>query len=175
MYMAEGLDTGDMLLVGKIAIEDQDNFETIHDKLATCGAETLLRTIAAIEAGTLTRVPQNDAEATYAAKIEKADCLIDFSKDAKAVHDQIRGLSPIPLSFTHLPNGKLLKVTEARVGDLPTSGRVGEVLTADNEGITVACGTGSVTLLRVVPEGKKPMAAADFVRGRQCAVGDIFE
>ena len=175
MYMAEGLDTGDMLLVGKTAIEDDDNFESIHDKLAAQGAEVLLRTIEAIQAGTLTRIPQNEAEATYAAKIEKADCLIDFSKDARAVHNQIRGLSPIPLSFTHLPGGKLLKVTEARVGALPTSGRPGEVLAADNNGITVACGSGSVTLVRVVPEGKKPMAAADFVRGRGCAAGDMLE
>ena len=174
MYMAEGLDTGDMLLTGEIAIEENDNFETIHDKLAACGAEVLLRTVAAIEDGTLTRIPQNEAEATYAAKIEKADCLIDFSKDARSVHNQIRGLSPIPLSFTHLPSGKLLKVTEARVGELSASGRPGEVLAADNEGITVSCGTGSVTLVRVVPEGKKPMAAADFVRGRGCAVGDVL-
>ena len=174
MYMAEGLDTGDMLLAGEIAIEENDNFETIHDKLAACGAEVLLRTVAAIEDGTLTRIPQNEAEATYAAKIEKADCLIDFSKDARSVHNQIRGLSPIPLSFTHLPSGKLLKVTEARVGELSASGRPGEVLAADNEGITVSCGTGSVTLVRVVPEGKKPMAAADFVRGRGCAVGDVL-
>ena len=174
MYMAQGLDTGDMLLTGKIAIEDHDNFETIHDKLADCGADVLLHTIAAIKAGNLPRTPQNEAEATYAAKIEKADCLIDFSKDARTVHNQIRGLSPIPLSFTHTPNGKLLKVTEARVGGLPTSGFPGQVLAADNDGITVACGTGSVTLLRVVPEGKKPMAAADFVRGRQCVVGDVL-
>ena len=172
MYMAEGLDTGDMLLRAEVAIEEDDNFESIHDKLADCGARVLLDTVAAI--GTLVATPQDETLATYAAKIEKADCLIDFSTNAKTVHDRIRGLSPMPLAFTHTPDGKLLKVPAARIGQRPEVGNLsapGTVISLE-EGIEVACGSGSVIFTTVVPEGKGRMAAADYIRGRKIAVGD---
>lgn len=174
MYMAEGLDTGDMLLRAEVAIEEDDNFESIHDKLADCGARVLLDTVAAIKAGTLVATPQDETLATYAAKIEKADCLIDFSTNAKTVHDRIRGLSPMPLAFTHTPDGKLLKVPAARIGQRPEVGNLsapGTVISLE-EGIEVACGSGSVIFTTVVPEGKGRMAAADYIRGRKIAVGD---
>ncbi len=177
MYMAEGLDTGDMLLKEEIVIEEDDNFELVHDKLADCGAHVLLRTLDALRAGTLVAEVQDDALATYAAKIEKEDCLIDFSADAKVVHDRIRGLSPMPLAFTHTPDGKLLKVPAARVAEPASAGSLaapGTVLSLTN-GIEVACGQGSVRLLTVTPEGKKSMPAKDFINGRKIAVGDVLK
>ncbi len=175
MYMAEGLDTGDMLLRAEVSIEEDDNFESIHDKLAACGARVLLDTIAAAKAGTLTAIPQDDAQATYAAKIEKSDCLIDFSADARTVHNIIRGLSPMPLAFTHTPDGKLLKIPAAAVaasdGQLAPAGTI---LSLSN-GIEVACGKGSIRLLSVIPEGKKSMLAKDFINGRKVAVGDRLQ
>ena len=122
MYMAEGLDTGDMLLKSEVAIEVEDNFETIHDKLGVCGAATLIDTVNALKAGTLVATPQDDSLSTYAAKIEKSDCLIDFTADAHTVHNRIRGLSPMPLAFTHTPDGKLLKVPAAIRGQEPDAG-----------------------------------------------------
>ena len=175
MYMDVGLDTGDMLLKSEIAIEESDNFETIHDKLGACGAETLLRTVEGLRNGTVTREKQDDSLSTYAAKIEKSDCLIDFSKSAEEVHNQIRGLSPIPLSFTHTADGKLLKVTEARIAARDgVKGEAGRVLSLE-KGIEVACGSGSVLLLGVLPEGKGRMTAADFIRGRKIATGDVLK
>ena len=175
MLMDAGIDTGDMLLKSEIVIEENDNFETIHDKLAACGAETLLRTVEGLKLGTITREKQDDSLSTYAAKIEKADCLIDFTKSAEEVHNQIRGLSPIPLSFTHTADGKLLKVTEARIAAREgAKGEAGRVLSLEN-GIEVACGSGSVLLLGVLPEGKGRMSAADFIRGRKVATGDILK
>ena len=174
MYMDVGLDTGDMLLKGECDINENDNFEDIHDRLMELGGEVLLDTVKLIKEGKAERIKQDDSLAKYAAKIEKADCLIDFSKPAKAVHDQIRGLSPIPLSFTHTADGKLLKVPQAKIEKREGScGKAGEVISLDG-GIEVACGEGSVTLLRVLPEGKGRMAAADFVRGRKVALGDIL-
>ncbi len=176
MYMAEGLDTGDMLLREEIVIEDNDNFEAVHDKLAACGARVLLRTVNALQDGTLTAQKQDDTLATYAAKIEKSDCLIDFTADAKTVHDRIRGLSPMPLAFTHTPDGKLLKVSSACLSQPVSAGKVakpGTVISLD-DGIEVACGQGSVRLLTVIPEGKKSMSAKDFINGRKVAVGDIL-
>ncbi len=174
MYMAEGLDTGDMLLKAELPIEADDNFETIHDKLAALGAETMQRTIAALRAGTLAREAQDDTLATYAAKIEKSDCLIDFTQPAKVIHDRIRGLSPIPLAFTHTPDGKLLKVVAARVGVSEGQKALPGTVISVSDGIEVACGKGTVIFTRVIPEGKGQMGAADFVRGRKIATGDIL-
>ena len=175
ILMDAGIDTGDMLLTGEIEIEEHDNFETVHDKLGACGADVMLRTLDALKNGTLTPVKQDDSRATYAAKIEKGDCLIDFGKTALDVHNQIRGLSPIPLSFTHTADGKMLKVIASMVSDRDTPHeKAGEVLSLANGRITVACAMGAVDLLTVLPEGKKRMAAADFINGRKIQVGDLL-
>ena len=172
MFMDVGLDTGDMLLKKSVAIDLHDTFETVHDKLGECGAELLLRTLALLEKGEITPEKQDDALATYAAKIEKEDCLLDFSRTAKEVHDRIRGLSPIPLSFTHTPDGRLLKIVASE--PVEGSGRPGEVISLSGGRITVACGEGAVALLSVLPEGKKKMSSADFINGRRISVGDIL-
>ncbi len=174
MMMDVGLDTGDMLLSERVTIADDDNFESIHDKLGACGARVLLETLGAIREGRLTRTRQDDSLATYAAKIEKSDCRIDFSKSAGEVHDLIRGLSPIPLSFTHTADGKLLKVVAAEVAEYAEAAAPGTVLSLCDGKITVACGTGAVSLLTVLPEGKKKMRAADFINGRNIQAGDIL-
>ena len=174
MYMAAGLDTGDMLLREECPIADEDNFETIHDKLGALGADMIVRTLDGLADGTLTRVPQNEAEATYAAKILKDDCAVSFDNDARTVHNLIRGLSPIPLSFTHTPDGKLLKLVRAKINDESTPHDCpGKVISLE-DGITVACRRGSLTVLQVLPEGKGRMPAADFIRGRKIALGDIL-
>lgn len=172
MYMAEGLDTGDMLLREEVAIAEDDNFETVHDKLGAAGARVLLRTVEAAKRGELHPVPQNDADATYAAKIDKAECRIDWTWDAKRLHDKIRGLSPFPLAYT-TADGKLLKLLRAHVAQDFTnaSAPAGTVVAADRHGITVACGRGALVIETATPEGKKPQSAADLVNGRQIAVG----
>lgn len=175
MYMAEGLDTGDMLLCEKIAITDTDNFGTIHDKMADVGGRLLVDTVRAIAAGTAVRHPQNDAEANYAKKIEKVDCHLDLSQKATALDPYIRGLSPIPLAFLRREDGKMLKIARAEVAS--GNGKVGEVLALDDHGeggILVACGEGALLLREIVPEGKGRMKAADFIRGRQIRVGEVL-
>lgn len=172
--MDVGLDTGDILVAKKIEICEHDNFETVHDKLGACGAEVLLATLERIKNGTLTRTKQDDSLANYAAKIEKIDCVIDFSRSAKEVHDQIRGLSPIPLAFTHTPDGKMLKVISSEHADVDTDAKPGTVVSLSDGKITVSCGKGAVSLLTVLPEGKKRMSAADFINGRKINVGDIL-
>ena len=154
MMMDVGLDTGDILLTERIDILPEDNFETIHDKMAECGGSLMLKTIDAIRTGTLTRTPQDsvDVEPTYAAKIEKSECLIDFALSANTIHNKIRGLSPFPLSYAKMPDGKMLK-------------------------FVVACGkdgTERIEITRVLPEGKGRMDAADFLRGRKLVQGDVL-
>ena len=176
MLMAAGLDTGDMLLKETVEIGEDDNFEDIHDRLSSVGASLLIKTLEGLEAGEIVPEAQDDSRSTYAAKIEKSDCAIDFSLDAKVLHDKIRGLSPIPLSFTHTPDGKLLKIAKSRLYDAEKTvkclpGTVIEV----GEDIKVACGKGIISLLTVLPEGKGRMSAADFVRGRKINVGDVLK
>ena len=175
MYMAEGLDTGDMLLKASLPIDESDNFEIVHDKLGALGAQTMLDTLDALRAGTLAPKVQDDSLASYAKKIEKSDLLIDFSRDARTLHNYIRGTSPIPLSFTHLPNSSLLKVYAARVYDDDKVHTVapGTVVGLDGE-ILVACGKGTLALTSVIPEGKKRMGAADYIRGRKLNLGDLL-
>ncbi len=175
MLMASGLDTGDMLLRESVAIGENDNFEDIHDRLSGVGAELLVKTLEGLMKGEIVPEAQDDARSSYAAKIEKSDCLLDFSLDARVLHDRIRGLSPIPLSFTHTPDGKLLKVVKARLADPEKTPKCppGTVIEI-GEDIKVACGRGILSLLTVLPEGKGRMSAADFVRGRRISAGDIL-
>ena len=175
MLMDAGIDTGDMLLTGRIEIAENDNFETVHDKLGECSAEVLLETMQALKEGKLNPIKQDESGATYAAKIENADCVLDFSQSARELHNRIRGLSPIPLAFTRTPDGKMLKVIASAVaGREDAHENAGEVLSLDGGAITVACGKGEVKLLTVLPEGKKRMNAADFINGRKIAKGDLL-
>lgn len=175
MLMADGIDTGDMLLKAEVEIGENDNFEIIHDRLADCGAKLLMETVEKLEKGEIAPIPQDPTLATHAAKIEKSDCLLDFSRDAKSLHDLIRGLSPFPLTFTHTPDGKLLKIVESRVADADKTVKAlpGTVLSV-GEDIKVVCGRGILSFLTVVPEGKGRMAAADYVRGRKISEGDLL-
>ena len=173
--MAQGIDTGDMLEKAYVEISENDNFEDIHDRLSSVGAELIVSTVKKLAEGQIIPEPQDHSLATHAAKIEKEDCLIDFAKDAAVIHNLIRGLSPIPLSFTYL-GGKMIKIKTSRIVEADrVFGKAGEVLSADREGITVACGKGKLLITELVPEGKKAMTASAFVNGRGISAGDIFK
>lgn len=175
MKMDVGLDTGDMLTAARLPIGENDNFEDLHDALGALGATTLLQTLAGLREGKITPVAQDHALATYAAKIEKGDCLLRFAESAQAVHNRVRGLSPIPLAFTRTPDGKMLKVIETRVSAVRVPvGTVPGTVLALGDAVTVACGEGAVDILRLLPEGKGRMSAADYVRGRRLSLGDVL-
>ena len=174
MHMADGVDTGDIITVEKFPISDTDDFEAIHDRSALVGSALLSKTIPEIFEGRATRTPQDDSLATHAAKIEKADCKLDFTKSAKILDFQIRGTTPIPGAFAYL-NGKMLKINRAR--PIEGKGRAGEVISLNSQGsgeIVVACGEGALSITSVIPEGKGKMTAGDFVRGRKISLGDIL-
>ena len=175
MYMAEGLDTGDIIRAEAFPISETDDFEVIHDRSAEIGSRLLSTVISDIEKGEITRTVQDDSLATYAQKIEKSDCKIDFSLDARTVSCRIRGVTPIPGAFAYL-NGKMLKI--ANVSVVKGSGKAGEVIATDAKGagsFTVACGKDAITVATVIPEGKGKMSAGDFIRGRKIKEGDILE
>ena len=175
MYMAEGVDTGDIITAEAFPIGPEDDFEAIHDRSAEVGGKLLVKSIRDIENGTATRTPQDHSRATHAAKIEKEDCKIDFTKSAKTLDCAIRGVTPIPGAFAYL-KGKMLKIYKATPTD--GKGKPGEVIATDPKGtgsFTVACGEGALKVFGVIPEGKGRMGAGDFVRGRKIELGDILE
>ncbi len=174
MYMAEGLDTGDMLLTSEVEIAEEDNFENVHDNLGLAGAKTLLETIALAKVGKLVPIKQDDSLATYAHKIEKEECLIDLSNNAKVLHDKIRGMSPFPLAYTILPNGKKLKIVKATYKLQEHNYATGEVVSLDKNGVKVAVGGGFLILITMFPEGKKAQSASDMINGRQIHENDIL-
>ncbi len=175
MYMAEGLDTGDIMLAEAFPIGEDDDFETVHDTSARISGELLLSAITLLEEGRAPRIPQEDAKASYAEKIEKEDCHIDFTLPAKVVSARVRGVTPIPMAFAY-QEGKMLKLFHPTVTE--GKGAPGEVIFTDGKGegsITIACGEGAVRFLGVIPEGKGRMSAGDYVRGRKINVGDVLK
>ncbi len=174
MYMAQGLDTGDMILTVEVPITDEDDFGTLHDKLAVAGGDAMAQTIARLRDGTITREVQNDADATYAAKIENADCVIDFTKSVTEIYNQVRGLSPVPLAVTWMPDGKRLKIIAARREICAVTVAPGTVTDIDQGTLDIACADGILHVTHLQPEGKGRMAAADFLRGRKLSVGDVL-
>ena len=174
MYMAEGLDTGDIISVEKFPISEEDDFESIHDRSAEVGSKLLLKTLSDIYSGKACRTPQDDSLATYAKKIEKEDARVDFTLDARVASARIRGTTPIPGAYAYL-NGKMLKL--AGVSYVEGAGKPGEVIEIDGQGdgsFTVAFARGALRVRRVIPEGRGKMTAGDFIRGRKINLGDIL-
>ena len=177
MYMDDGLDTGDMILKLECPITDDDDFESVHDKLAALAGDAMCKVIDMAWDGCVPREKQDDALSNYAAKIEKTDAVIDFTRAPAEVVNLVRGLCPIPYAMTKTPDGKLLKITSAKVGEGKSDAPAGEVLALSGKGdgrISVSCGGGVLEITGVVPEGKKKMPAAAFINGRKIAVGDVL-
>lgn len=178
MLMDDGIDTGDMLLKAEVDIAPDDNFEVIHDRLAECGAELLIKTIKGVVSGDIVPQKQPEDGASYASKIEKSELFTDFSMTASETHNKIRGLSPIPLAYAKKANGERMKlVRSCVVSEKEHSYAQGEVVSLSDKGegrIDIACRSGIIGITTLVPEGKGKMSAAEYVRGRKISVGDIL-
>ncbi len=177
MLMDDGIDTGDMLLRQEIDILPDDNFESIHDKLGECSREILVKTINGLIDGSVTPTKQPSEGVTYAAKIEKAELYTDFSMDASATHNKIRGLSPVPLAYTKNAAGERMKLVASMVVSDDAVSEKGRVVALSDKGngrIDVACAKGIIGITSLVPEGKGRMSAAEYIRGRKVSVGDIL-
>lgn len=164
IYMAEGMDSGDIIAQEKVKIEDTDNVGTIHDKLSVLGANLLLKTLPSIFDGTNKRIPQDESEVTYAYNVTREEEHIDFNKTNKEVCNQIRGLYPYPIAFTTL-NDEIIKITESKLSE-KDNGKIGEIIEVSKDGITVKCAKGSIIITRLKPSGKKEMSVKDFINGR---------
>jgi methionyl-tRNA formyltransferase len=164
MYMAPGMDDGDIITQRGFDILDTYNVGDIHDKLSVLGSELLYDTLPSIFDGTNERIKQDENLVTFAYNIKKEEEKLDFSKSAKDVHNQIRGLYPFPTSYTTL-NGEIIKICESRIGNVK-SGKIGEIVSVYEDGIGVMCNDKEIIVTKLKPAGKKEMRALDFVNGR---------
>ncbi len=164
MLMAEGLDTGDMLLSESTPIGENETYSELHDRLSEMGSRVLLKTIEAVKNNTLSPIKQDDSLSNYAPMISKEMCIIDFNNSAKSIHNKICGLSSFPGAVTEL-NGKKLKIFRSVLSDEKyANSKPGMIVNADN--FTIACGDGKcITLSEIQFEGKKRMTTQDFLRG----------
>lgn len=190
MYMAEGLDTGDMISRVEVPIEDSDTTGTMFEKLSLAGADLLKRTLPDLLAGSIKAVPQNDAEAIYSPNIKREDELIDWSRGSISVFNQIRGLNPFPGAYT-IWNGENMKIWSSKKppaagashGNIAAGGTnldanpaiaPGTVLQSSEEGIEVKTGDGTLWITEIQPSGKKAMDVAQFLRGSTIPEGTLL-
>lgn len=184
MQMDKGIDTGDMLLKTEVPIGEKETGDSLHDKLASAGAELIVEALSRIEKGSVTPVRQNDEEACYAKMLSKAMGKIDWHKDAGELDRLIRGLISWPGAFT-LYRGKTLKIWEEEAVTADTAGDSGAGETAEDKGAEpgtvvkvekdafyVQTGGGLLKILSVQPEGKKRMSVKDFLLGYPVKAGE---
>ena len=175
MRMEAGLDTGPMLAARQLDIGAQDTTKTLHDQLAALGAELIVETLEGMQRGPIREVPQPTDGVTYAEKIRKAEAQIDWEVDAERVFRKVRAFNPWPIAETRL-NGAQLRIWEAELRNsstlpIPRSAAEhsipGTVLAAADDGIDVACGSGTLRILRLQLAGRKPLVAREFIKAQQ--------
>ncbi|MBY3264819.1 methionyl-tRNA formyltransferase [Rhizobium laguerreae] len=169
MKMDKGLDTGAVALTREVEIGPNMTAGELHDRLMLVGAKAMAEAMVKLEMNDLPLTPQPEEGVLYAAKIDKAETRIDFSRDVSDVHNHIRGLAPIPGAWFALEIGGKPERVKVLASELAEGhGAAGQLLTDD---LVVACGSGAVRLTRLQKAGGKPLAAADFLRGTPLAAG----
>jgi methionyl-tRNA formyltransferase len=169
-YLVEKVDAGPILRQKRVLIEPEDNAEILGHRLAVAGAGLLMETLEALKSNDLEPTPQNERLATFAPPLKKEDGRIDWTRKAKTVLSQIRGMTPWPGAYTTL-NGKMLKIHSTELIAGKKSGTPGEVIQIGPLGIEVACSQGALLLREIQLEGKRKMEVSEFLRGHPIEVG----
>ena len=173
MYMAEGLDTGDILLIKETPISAADTGGSLHDRLGLLAAEALAEALPALAAGNAPRIPQDEAQVTYAAKLSRENGRIEWTATPVQIERRIRAMNPWPAAHTFLPSvagPRQLKVFAAEIAP-DMAGAPGEVLATDANGLLVGASGGAVRLTEIQLEGKRRLSAGEFLRGHAIAAG----
>ncbi len=165
MYMAEKLDAGDILTQVEVAIEEEDNVGTMHDKLSQVGADLLANTLPRLLKGELTPIKQAEAKATFASNIKRSDEKIDWTRTGEEIYNHVRGLNPWPVSYTLL-EGSVLKLWQTKKVTGFKQAEPGTIIAVEEDGFVVATGNEtSILITELQPSGKKKMLAKDYLRG----------
>lgn len=163
MAMAAGLDTGDVYLSRCLPIEPQDTAASLHDKLATLGATTLIEALPGILSGELIPVPQDESHATYAEKLTKAEAKIEWSLPASVIDRNVRAFYPWPIAYTNWHDGKNIRILSGYALEHTTDATAGTIIKANAEGLVVATGAGQYVITYLQPEGRKAMKVQDYL------------
>ena len=169
MYMAAEMDAGDIIEIRKTPIEPYENAQSLLDRLAGIGAELLCDTLRAVQAGTVTRTPQDASEATFAPMLTKALCPIDWTMTMRRITDQVRGLDPWPVATAEL-GGTRFKIYSVRPTEKKTELAPGTPVALTKRGLEIACGDGVLEILELQADGGKRMRAPDYFRGHPIAL-----
>ncbi len=164
MQMDEGLDTGAVLASEAIQIDSVINASELHDRLADLGSQLILSTLHALEQGTVKRSIQDNSQATYANKIRKDEATLDFSLSAIAIANKIRAFNPFP-GCTATCHDIPIKIWKADIYDTESVTAAGQILSADKNGVVVACGKGSIKILELQKPGAKRLPVSEFIKG----------
>lgn len=173
MYMAKGMDTGDIILQKKTAIGEDETAAELFDRMAQLGAQTLLDTIPLLINGTAPRIPQNEAEATHVSMLSKEQAQLDFTRSADEVHHFICGMSDWPCAYTSVL-GKRLKVYRSHRSALTSDMAPGSVVESRDKLVVVCGDKGCVELTEVQFDNSKRMDCGAFLRGHAVAVGTVL-
>lgn len=178
MQMDEGIDTGDILLQKKVAIDRDETGGSLFDKLSVTGAELIVEALSLLEKNELSPVKQDDALSTHVGMLKKEDGLINWRKDSAVIERLIRGTDPWPGAYTYF-RSKILKIWKAEA--VPQSAKSdgivvipGSITSIDKEYFCVECGNGSLKIKELQVEGKKRMSCADYLRGVRIEIGELL-
>ena len=171
MKTAYKMDSGDIITQKEVAIGEDETAGELFEKLSHAGAPELVKALDLLEDGKATFTPQDESKATYFPMLKKEDGEVDFSLPAHDVVCRIRGFNPWPSAFTSA-GGKRIKIFKAAV--VEGKGKPGEVIAAERDGITVACGDNAVKITELQPENGKKMSARDYLAGHKITVGTVF-
>lgn len=170
MYMNEGMDTGDMILTSVTGITETDTVGSLHDRLATMGAELLAKTLTLIADGKAPRTPQNDAEATYAPMLKKEHELVHWQQSAQKIKNHIHGLNPWPGSYTTVGD-KVLKLWQAELITGNTKEEPGTIVDTKDNKLVVQTGEGLLAITELQLQGGKRLSSRDFLCGQKVSIG----
>lgn len=173
MYMAKGLDSGDMLIKSIVDITPEDTYGTVHDKMAVVGAETLKTTLELIEKGEAVRIPQNHDEATFAPMINKETGHIDWNKNSSDIINLIRGMNPQPGAYS-ICDDEVVKIWLAEKNNTEYNGKHGEIVEISKKHFTVKTFDGAINILEIQSKGGKKMSADAYMRGHEIEKGMIL-
>lgn len=172
MYMAEGMDTGDIIACAKTAVGEKTT-QVLHEELSVLGAKLLIEELPKILNGTAQRMPQCEQDASYAPMVFKGDGVVDFSASADKICALVRGMHSWPCAST-IYKGEIMKIHKASASNMKTFAVPGTIIAVDQHGIVVACGDGSVVLERIQMPGKKAMHVSDYLLGNKIEIGTIL-
>ena len=171
MYIAEGLDDGDLLKSKELIIDQDETGGSLHDRLAALGPELLIESLNLLSTGQAPREEQNHDQATHVSKLSRSDGEIDWSKSAESIERKIRAFDPWPGTFTYFPDGTLVKIFPPVSIEKNRDGEPGVIISTQSDHVTVSCGLGTMSFSSIQPAGRKKMSLSSYMAGKNIEPG----